>query len=84
MIEPHVIQAITEIVGPDRVSDDIIVRQAYSRDPHPAQTLRKFKNDPLAIPDLVVLPMNTEEVQALYKMGNRYQLNLIPMGWGGS
>ena len=84
MIESHVIQAITEIVGPDRVSDDIIVRQAYSRDPHPAQTLRKFKNDPLAIPDMVVLPMNTAEVQALYKIGNRYGVNLIPMGSGNN
>jgi len=84
LIESHIIQAITEIVGPDRVSDDIVVRQAYSRDPHPAQTLRKFKNDPLSIPDLVVLPMNTEEVQALYKMGNRYGLNLIPMGSGNN
>ena len=55
MVETHVIEALAEIVGADFVSDDIVVRQAYSRDPHPSVTLRKFRNDPLSIPDLVIL-----------------------------
>lgn len=82
MIEPHIIQALREVVGPDWVGDDIVIRQAYSRDPHPSITLRKFKKDPLTIPDLVVLPSSTEEVQGVMRIANRYGLNIIPMGSG--
>jgi len=82
LVETHVIEALAEVVGADFVSDDIVVRQAYSRDPHPSVTLRKFKNDPLSIPDLVILPASTEEVQGVYRLANRYGLNIIPMGSG--
>ncbi|RJQ39364.1 MAG: FAD-binding oxidoreductase, partial [Dehalococcoidia bacterium] len=84
MIEPHVISAMREVVGADWVSDDIVVRQAYGRDPHPSITLRKFKKDPLTIPDLVVIPSTTEEVQGVMRLANRYGLNVIPMGSGNN
>jgi len=82
LIEPHVYQALAEVVGPDFISDDIVIRQAYSRDPHPSITVRKLAKDPLTIPDLVVLPSGTEEVQGVLRIANRYGINVIPMGSG--
>jgi len=82
MIEPHVILALKEVVGADFVSDDIVIRMAYSRDPHPSVTVQKLKKDPLSIPDLVVLPSSTEEVQGILRIASRYGLNAIPMGSG--
>lgn len=42
MLEPHVYQALAEVVGPDFISDDVVIRQAYSRDRHPSITVRKL------------------------------------------
>lgn len=82
LIEPHVLQALAEVVGSDFVSDDIVIRQAYSRDPHPSITVRKMNKDPITIPDLIVLPSTTEEVQGVLRIANRYGINAIPMGSG--
>ena len=70
------------VVGEEYISDDIVVRQCYSRDPHPSVTVRKRNNDPLTIPDLVVLPKSTEEVQAVMRIANRYRYHVIAMGSG--
>ena len=53
LIEPHVLQALAEVVGSDFISDDNVIRQAYSRDPHPSITLRKLNKDPKTIPDAI-------------------------------
>lgn len=82
LIEPHVLKALGEVVGTDFVSDDIVIRQAYSRDPHPSITLRKINKDPLTIPDAIVLPSTTEEVQGVMRIANRYGVNMIIMGSG--
>jgi len=82
LIEPYVHQSLAEVVGPDYISGDIVIRQAYSRDPHPSITARKMAKDPLTIPDLVVLPSSTEEVQGVLRVANRYGINVIPMGSG--
>jgi len=82
LIESFVIQALGEVVGPDFVSDDIVIRQAYSRDPHPSITLRKMKKDPVTIPDAIVIPSTTEEVQGVMRICNRYGVNVIIMGSG--
>lgn len=82
MVEPHVYQALAEVVGPDFVSDDIVIRECYSRDPHPSITVRKMNKDPITVPDLIILPSSTEEVQAVLRIANRYGVNVIPMGSG--
>ena len=82
MIEPHVYQALAEVVGAEFVSDDIVIRLAYSSDPHPSITVRNLNKDPLTIPDLVALPSTTEEVQAILRIANRFNINVIPMGSG--
>ena len=53
MIEPHVYQALAEVVGAEFVSDDIVIRLAYSSDPHASITVRNLNKDPLTIPDLL-------------------------------
>ena len=82
LIEPHVIRAFAEVVGSEFVSDDIVIRQAYSRDPHPSITVRKMNKDPITIPDLIVLPSSTEETQGVLRIANRYGVNAIIMGSG--
>ncbi|MFH0942131.1 MAG: FAD-binding oxidoreductase [Chloroflexota bacterium] len=77
-----VASTLRAIVGEQYVSDDIVVRQCYNRDPHPSVTVRKRRKDPLTIPDLVVLPQSTEEVQAIMRTAGRYRFNVIPMGSG--
>ena len=82
MIEPHVYQALAEVVGPDFISDDPAIRECYSRDPHPSITVRKMDKDPVTVPDLIVLPSSTEEVQGVLRIANRYGIHVIPMGSG--
>ena len=78
MIEPHVYRALVEVVGPDFISDDPVIREAYSRDPHPSITVRKMDKDPLTVPDLVVLPSSTEEVQGVLRIASRYGILWAP------
>ncbi|MFC2031776.1 FAD-binding oxidoreductase [Chloroflexota bacterium] len=82
MIEPHVYQALAEVVGADFISEDITIRQAYSKDPCPPVVVRKLDKDPLTIPDLIVLPSSTEEVQGVLRIANRYDIKVIPIGSG--
>jgi len=79
-----VYQALAEVVGADFVSDDPAVRQAYSKDVGFPALVRKYKKDPLGVPDLVILPGSTEEVQAVLRVANRYQLKVIPITTGAN
>ncbi|MFC1969537.1 FAD-binding oxidoreductase [Chloroflexota bacterium] len=84
MIEPHVYQAISEVVGEDFISDDPVVRQTYSKDGGFPAIMRRYQKDPTAIPDLVVLPASTEEVQRVVRIANRYGLKVIPISTGAN
>jgi hypothetical protein len=75
-------RSLVDIVGSNYVSDDPAIRQAYSKDPAPAIVLRKYAKDPLTLPDFVVLPGNTEEVQAVVRIANRYGFKVIPVTTG--
>ena len=80
--EPEFMGALAAIVGKDNVSNDIVVRQCYSRDPLPTVTLRKLKRDKCTVPDIVVLPSTTAEVQAILRTAVRAGYNVTPMGSG--
>lgn len=73
---------IENIVGPEFVSDNIAVRQAYSKDGSISVLLRKYKQNPITIPDLVVLPGSTEEVQGVLRIANKYGMKVIPICTG--
>ena len=79
---PVVMATLTAVLGEENVSDDIVVRQAYGRDPHPSVTVRKLRRDPLTIPDAVVLPGGTDDVRAVMRIASRYGVHIIPMGSG--
>jgi len=84
VVEPHVYQAIAEVVGPDFISDDPIIRQAYCKDGAFPSILKRYEKEPTAIPDLVVLPGSTEEVQGVVRIADRYGLKVIPIITGAN
>jgi len=67
----------------DRATDAPLHRMAYSRDWSP-----RFK-DMTDLPDLVVVPHNTDEVVRIVRVALQYELPVIPLpaalawGWGG-
>ena len=79
MIPPYVYQTLAEVVGTDFISDDPVIRQTYSKDAAFPALMKKYRKDPQGIPDLVVLPGSTEEVQAVLRLANRYGLKAIPI-----
>jgi len=84
LVEPYVYQAIAAVVGSDFISDDPVVRQAYCKDGAFPGIMKRYKQDPSAIPDLVVLPASTEEVQGVVRIANRYGLKVIPIITGAN
>lgn len=75
-IENHDImkQALMNVLGPGNVSDNMASMEAYSRDFLPPGILEHRP------PEFVVLPGSTSEVQAIYKLANRYKYHCIPVG----
>lgn len=67
--EKHTIifDELVNILGADYVTDDRAVMEAYSRDTFQ----RGWSNN--ARPDFIVLPGNTEDVQQIVKLANRYK-----------
>ena len=68
-----VYERLSEIVGKDYVSDTAEERFIYSRDqgvqePH--------------MPDYVVMPQSTLEVQSIIRLANTHKIPVVPMGGG--
>jgi len=78
----ELMRSLESVLGEDYVSDDITVRQCYSRDPHPSVTIRKLKRDPITVPDIVVLPADEAEVRAVLNLAQRYGYHAIAMSSG--
>lgn len=73
---------LANIVGDEFVSDNIAIRQAYSKDGSIKVLLRKHKRNPITIPDWVVLPSSTEEVRGVLRVADKYGLRVIPITTG--
>lgn len=74
-----VIQALTNVVGEQWVSEDRAIMETYSRNSVDILgTIRKHLKDPISIPACIVLPQSTEEVQSIVRIANRYQVPFIP------
>ena len=67
-------QALVSLLGTENISDDKGIMEAYTRDWLPPGVLDHFP------PEFVALPETTEEVQAIYKLANRYSFHCIPVG----
>jgi hypothetical protein len=72
-------QKLEAIVGPDWISEDRAVIECYSKGGHgPTDILPKHMKNPGVIPACVILPESTEEVQAIVRICNRYEVPLFP------
>mgnify|MGYP001035257156 CR=1 FL=1 len=69
----NVYEALAEIVGKEFVSNQPEEMFLYSRDPGTM--------DP-KMPDFIVVPQNTEEVQAIVHLANREKIAVVPLGGG--
>ena len=69
MDEKHgiIYEELVNVLGPEYVSDDPAVRQAYSRD------FWCYGVPEGTLPDFVVMPGSTEDVQQVVKLANRYK-----------
>jgi hypothetical protein len=67
-------QALEDSVGPENITDDAAVMEAYAKNPWPWGILGKRR------PDAVVLPKSVAEIQSIYRLCNRYGFGAIPAG----
>jgi glycolate oxidase len=69
-MKPELIREFKETLGRDRVLDSLVERTTYAYDATWGE----------ALPDLVVLPMATEEVSAALKIANRERIPVVARG----
>ena len=75
----EVYQALEDIVGAEWISEDRAVVECYSKfSVDSGGALKKHAKDPSNIPACVVLPISTEEVQAIMRVCYRYRVPVIP------
>ena len=75
----EVFSALVNILGPEWVSEDRAVIEAYSRfSVDSAGALRKHLRDYTMLPACIVLPQSTEDVQAIMRIANRFKVPVIP------
>ena len=72
----RIFKGLVDILGERYVADDLAVMQAYSRDYYAAGVLRR------RVPEFVVVPGNTADVQQLVKLANRYKFPFSIIGSG--
>ena len=77
-------QALQDVVGEDFVSDDPVIRHAYSKDASLTSTTRKHAKDFSMVPAYVALPSSTEEVQGIMRICNRYEVPVVTINTGSN
>ena len=78
-----VLKALQDVVGEENATCDPVTCQAYSRVQWTPDGIIQRNQIGVAMrPACVVLPGTTEEVQAVYKLANRYGFPVIPRGSG--
>jgi glycolate oxidase subunit GlcD len=68
------IERLKEIVGAENVRDDLVERQAYSRD----------MSVHVGVPDVIVFAHSTEQVSKIMALANEQKIPVIPRGSGSS
>jgi glycolate oxidase len=69
-VRPEIIQELKKTLGEDRVLDSLVDRTTYAYDATWGE----------ALPDVVVLPLSTEEVSAALKIAHRERIPVVPRG----
>jgi len=76
-------KALQDVVGKENVTDDPVMCQSYSRVQWTPDGVIQREQIGLAMrPACVVMPGSTEEVQAIFRIANRYIFPVIPRGIG--
>jgi glycolate oxidase len=76
-------KALQDVVGKEHVTDDPVMCQSYSRIQWTPDGVIQREQIGLAMrPACVVMPGSTEEVQAVFRVANRYIFPVIPRGTG--
>ena len=68
-----IVKKLSQIVGPGFVSAEAEERYLYAMDPGTM---------PPAAPDAVVMPADTQQVQAVMRLANEHRIPVVPMGAG--
>ena len=77
------LKAFQDVVGEENATSDPVMCQAYSRVQWTPDGILQRDQIGLAMrPACVVMPGSTAEVQAVYRIANRYHFPLIPRGTG--
>ena len=75
-------KALEAIVGPKYISDDPAICEGYRSGPGGYESGLGYERVMTKIPAVVILPRNTEEVQRIVKVCNRYKVPYVPYSTG--
>ncbi|AXH99810.1 FAD-binding protein [Sporosarcina sp. PTS2304] len=71
----ELIKALADVLAADQISENETVRELHGKD----ESYHAMK-----LPDIVVFPKNTEEVSAVMKVSDRFDVPVVPFGLGSS
>lgn len=67
---------------PGRVASDGAARSDVAGDLSPLRQMRQLRGEPMPLPDAVVRPRATEDVQQVMRFANAHEIVVIPRGGG--
>ena len=78
-LNPEIFGVLKEVVGERWISQQRTVIETYSKFSIDGQSfLRKYAKDPHALPACIILPSTTEEIQAIVRICNKYDVPFLP------
>ncbi|MBI4412321.1 MAG: FAD-binding oxidoreductase [Deltaproteobacteria bacterium] len=81
-LKKHFLDHLEAIVGPDGYSVKNLDRFNYSRDSNFKSTIRIHHSALEPLPDVIVWPKDTRQLQALVRLAIRTKMPMIPFGGG--
>jgi hypothetical protein len=81
-ISKEAYNALESVVGARYISDDPVVCEGYRSGPGGYEAGTGYEKVMTVIPAVVILPRNTEEVQKIVKICNRYRVPYVPYSTG--
>jgi hypothetical protein len=81
-ISKEAYNALESVVGARYISDDPVICEGYRSGPGGYEAGTGYEKVMTVIPAVVILPRNTEEVQKIVKICNRYRVPYVPYSTG--
>ena len=82
MLDPQVLAELTEALGPQGLSADLVDRLACSHDTYPLALKLADSDQTPFLPDLVVFPKDTRQVAAVVRIAAAHRVPLFAYGGG--